>query len=202
MRALPTSWNKAVIPLLLAAGLATAFLLLRGDGERGRSGVAEHYRAQSIALVYADVGDFRAFLERNAGKKVRIDSAIALDHVIPVNVLVHDVCAIEEPDEDAIAAPDGAFTIGLPRFAEGFDEQALNAAVLNACANEPLIPAALRAQVSCEDTLRLELLDPQSLRWRYGGTGTQSLPLHGIFEVTTRQLPGPRIEYTLRQVKQ
>lgn len=201
MRALPTWWNKAVTALLLAAGLATGFFLLRDYGERALSGVAERYQAQWIPLVYADAGEFRAFLDRNAGKRVQIDSAIALDHVVPVNLLVHEVCAFQQPDEDAVASTDGAFTLGLPRFAEGFDEAALNAAVLNARANDPLIPAPLRAQVSCDDTLRLELLDPQSLRWHSGGTGSHSLPLSGIFEVTARLLPGTRTEYTLRQIK-
>lgn len=161
-----------------------------------------HYKKEWIPLVYEDLSDFRSFIEQNKGKKVKVNSALALDKVLPINYLVHQVCEMQGPDHDASANQNTIYSFGMPRFAKGFDAAELDNAKPRKGSEELVFSAETLAQVSCPDTLRIELLDPANFRWSYGGTGTQSLPLSGTFKVTARALSGPSFEYTLRQIEE
>lgn len=158
------------------------------------------YDEDWIPLVYADAGDFRSFLERNDGKTVKINSAIALDLVLPVNHLVHQVCEMDLPDHAESDEGKAFYSIGLPTFSEDFDETKLDSATYSESSEDLEFPAHVLEKIKCMDTLRVELIDPKTLRWSYGGTGTQSLPISGTFKVTARVFSGPSIEYTMRQV--
>lgn len=192
--------TKAWKTLLALGALASAILAIKELGEFFFSSEPDVYDDDWIPLVYADAGNFRSFLERNNGKMAKINSAIALDLVLPVNSLVHQACEMDLPEHDESDKGKTYYSIGLPMFSKDFDEAELDSATYNKSTGELAFPSGVLEKIECLDTLRVELIDPKSFRWSYGGTGTQSLPLSGTFKVTSRAFSGPRIEYTLRQV--
>ncbi|MBK8285115.1 MAG: hypothetical protein IPK97_09640 [Ahniella sp.] len=101
MKDVPAIWEnrakKASKALLVAGALAGAVLAIKEFGGLLFSSEPEEYDEQWIPIVYADSGNFRSFLERNNGKMVKINSAIALDLAIPVNHLVHQECEMDLP---------------------------------------------------------------------------------------------------------
>mgnify|MGYP006140479899 FL=1 len=192
--------TKASKALLAVGALAGAILAIKELGEIFFSSEPDAYDEDWIPLVYADAGNFRAFLERNDGKMAKINSAIALDFVLPVNSLVHQACEMDLPEHDENDKAKTFYSIGLPTFSKDFDETELDSATYNESTGDLAFPSHVLEKIKCLDTLRIELIDPKSFRWSYGGTGTQSLPLSGTFKFTSRAFSGPRIEYTLRQV--
>jgi len=192
--------KKTSKALLGTGALAVAILAIIGLGKFLFPGDPEEYDLNWIPLVYSDAGDFRSFLDRNDGKMVKIKSAFALHMVLPVNHLVHQVCEMELPDQADKDEGKSFYSIGLPTFAENFDETELDSAIYSEMSGDLEFPAHVLDKIKCMDTLRIELIDPKSFRWSYGGTGTQSLPIGGTFKVTSRAFSGPSIEYTLRQV--
>jgi hypothetical protein len=192
--------TKASKALLAVGALAGAILAIKELGEIFFSSQPDAYDEDWIPLVYADAGNFRAFLERNDGKRVQINSAIALDLVLPVNSLVHQACEMVLPEQDEREMGKTFYSIGLPTFSKDFDEVELDSATYNKSNGDLVFPSSVLEKIKCLDTVRFELIDPKSFRWSYGGTGTQSLPLSGTFKVTLRAFSGPRTEYTLRQV--
>lgn len=186
--------------LLAAGGIAGAILAIIGLGKLFVSGDPEEYNKDWIPIVYSDAGNFQEFLKKNDGKLVKINSSIALDLAVPVNHLVHQVCKMDLPDQAESAEVKSYYSIGLPTFATNFDESELYSATYSEESDDLQFPSHVLSKVSCMNYLRIELLDPKSLRWSYGGTGTQSLPLSGTFKVTSRAFSGPSIEYTLRQI--
>lgn len=204
MTELPIAWmekaRKASKALLAAGALASAILAMRELGGVFFSGEPEEYDEDWILLVYADAGHFRSFLEQNDGKMVKINSAITLDQVLPVNYLVHQVCEMDLPEHPESEKAKSFYSIGLPTFSDSFDESELNSATYSASTGGLAFPPHVLDKIKCTDSLRIELLDPKSLRWSYGGTGTQSLPLSGTFKITSRAFSGPSVEHTLRQV--
>lgn len=204
MVSFPANWKKkterAKKTLLAAGGIAGAILAIIGLGKLFFSGDPEEYDKDWIPIVYSDAGDFQSFLKRNDGKTVRINSSIALDLAVPVNHLVHQVCEMDLLDHAESEKDKTYYSIGLPTFAKDFDESELDSATYSEESDGLGFPAHVLSKVNCMNTLRIELIDPKSLRWSYGGTGTQSLPLSGTFKVTSRAFSGPSIEYTLRQI--
>jgi hypothetical protein len=197
-------WKKRarkISKTLIGVGaLAGAVLAIAGLWKVFFPGDPEEYDDKWIPLVYSDAGDFRSFLDRNDGKTVTIRSAIALDMVLPVNHLVHQVCEMELPDQTEKEEAKSYYSIGFPEFSEDFDESELDSAIYSESSSDLEFPASVLEKVKCMDTLRIEMINPKGFRWSYGGTGTQSLPISGTFKITSRVYSGPRIEYTLRQV--
>ena len=190
--------------VLALGAVAGAFLTLKDFAYQFISTEPEKYEEDGIPLVYEEVSEFRTFLEQNVGKKVIIDSEIALDDAIPVNHLVHQICEFNGPDE---AAPDNAptprsFSFGLPEFRADIDKGDLDAIVYDEKQGGYVIPERVLSQVKCMDSIRIEPIEPANFRWSYGGTGTRSLPLLGTFRVTKRLFSGPSVEYTLRQLEE
>lgn len=204
MTEIPAAWKKrakkASKTLLLVGALAGAILAIKEFGGLFFSMEPEEYDDKWIPLVYAEAGDFRSFLERNDGKTVKINSAIALDMAIPVNHLVHQVCEMDLPDHAESDKEKTFYSIGLPTFSKDFDEAELDSASYSESTQGLAFPPHVLSKIKCLDTLRIELIDPKNFRWSYGGTGSQSLPLSGTFKITSRAFSGPRIEYTLRQI--
>lgn len=192
--------TKALKALLAVGALASAILAIKEVGEIFLSSEPDAYGEDWIPIVYSDAGNFRAFLERNDGKMAKINSAIALDLVLPVNSLVHQACEMNLPEHEENGKAKTFYSIGLPTFSKDFDEAELDSSTYNESTGDLAFPSHVLEKIKCLDTLRIELIDPKSFRWSYGGTGTQSLPLSGNFKVTSRAFSGPRIEYTLRQI--
>ena len=192
--------RKASKALLVAGALAGAILAMRELGGVFFSKEPAEYDEDWIPLVYADAGDFRSFLDRNDGKMVKINSAITLDLVLPVNYLVHQICEMDLPENPESKKAKSFYSIGLPTFSDSFEESELDSATYSASTGGLAFPPNVLDKIKCTDSLRIELLDPKSLRWSYGGTGTQSLPLSGTFKITSRVFSGPSVEYTLRQI--
>lgn len=184
------------------AGIAAWTFIASRPRELPPDNSIEEYNDDWIPLVYQDVHEFRMFLERNSGKRVKINSAIALDIVLPENQLVHLLCEMDWPERSETAEPKAHYSFEMPEFSDDFDSSELSDLRYNSQLGGLDFPESVLAKVTCRDTLRIELLDPTSLRWSYGGTGTQSLPLSGTFKITRRFFSGPRTEYTLRQIEE
>lgn len=205
---LSASWSKKrkkVTAAILAAGaLAGALLTLKNFAYQFIPTEPDEYNEDWIPLVYEEADEFREFLENNVGKKVKIDSAIALDDAIPINHLLHQICEFNGPDEadSGNAATPRSFAFGLPEFEAEFDESDLDAIAYNEEEGDYDIPRQVLSKVKCIDTIRIVPIEPANFRWSYGGTGTRSLPLLGTFRVTRRLYSGPSIEYTLRQLEE
>ena len=188
--------------ILMFGALAAAFLAIKEFGELFLSNKPEGYDDDFIPLVYEDVGDFRSFLQRNNGKRVKINSSIALDIALPINHLVHQTCQMEAPEHFNSTTKSTFYSFGLPEFSKDFESSYLDHAAYIKGSDSFKFSPQILDMVKCNDTLRIELIDPASFRWSYGGTGTQSLPLSGTFKVTLRAYSGPKVEYTLRQVEE
>ncbi|UUY10290.1 hypothetical protein LRS11_09800 [Pseudomonas sp. J452] len=194
---------KKISKALVAIGaLAGAILALKELGSLLLSNEPEIYDEEWIPLVYEDIDKFRDFLDRNNGAKVTINSSIAMDTVLPINYLIHQACDMKTPDHPEGGDGNTFYSFGLPTFSKDFDSADLRSATYSEKSQGLSFPPQILSKVKCLDTLRIELIDPTTFRWSYGGTGTQSLPLSGTFKVTTRAFSGPRIEYTLRQVEE
>ena len=205
---MPASWSKKrkkLIAFILAAGaIAGAVLTLKDFAYQFVSTEPDEYKEEWIPLVYQEANEFRNFLDKNVGKKVQIDSAIALDDAIPINHLVHQICEFKGPDETASekAPTPRSFSFGLPEFEAGFKESDLDDLAFNEEEGGYDVPERVLSKVKCLDTIRIEPIEPANFRWSYGGTGTRSLPLLGTFRVSRRIFSGPSVEYTLRQIEE
>ncbi|MBU0808269.1 MAG: hypothetical protein KKD30_09675 [Gammaproteobacteria bacterium] len=203
---MPNLWtnraNKLSKVLLTAGAIAGAILALKELGSLIISNEPKVYSEDWIPLVYEEVTDFRSFLDENSGKKIHINSSIALDMILPINYLIHQSCEMKLPGHSESESGGSFYSFGLPVFSKDFDSSDLSSAIYSKAANGLDFSPQILSKVNCLDRLRIELIDPTSFRWSYGGTGTQSLPLSGTFKVTTRAFSGPSIEYTLRQVEE
>ena len=152
------------------------------------------YKKSYIPLVYTDVNEFRAFLEQNINKKVRFETQFSFDDVLAVNSLVHETCNYTPLFEAIRNSPDqiSKTDIGLMEFKKDF----------LAIKEENYQSEEIRSYryISCLDTIRIFMKEPERLRFSYGGTGTTSLPFTGLFVIEVRAFSGPRVEYTLREL--
>ena len=152
------------------------------------------YSEPYIPLVYIEVNEFREFLSKNAGRKVEFNTQISFDEVIPVNALVHDACDYDDFFDAVNNDPEkvSSIGIGMMKFRRPFFS----------IKEEDYLDDRIRdyEYVSCLDTIRISLKDPARLRFSYGGTGTISLPLTGLFTIEARYFSGPRVEFTLREL--
>ncbi|MFB2825326.1 hypothetical protein [Aeromonas veronii] len=188
--------------LIAIGALAGAILALKEFGSLFISNEPEVYDEDWIPLVYEDIDQFRELLDRNNGAKVTINSSIAMDAVLPINYLIHQACDMKIPGHSEGNEGNTFYSFGLPTFSKDFDSADLKSAIYSEKSQGLSFSPQILSKVKCLDTLRIELIDPSTFRWSYGGTGTQSLPLSGTFKVTTRAFSGPSIEYTLRQIEE
>ncbi len=209
MQLLPLSWSKStkkIVTLILASGaLAGALLSIKQFVVEIIPSTPEEYTEATIPLVYEDIKYFTEFLDRNDGKKVTIKSAIALDAMFPVNELVHEVCAMDSPEETDISnrkKVKSFYSFGIPEFSNDFVAPSIDEVIYDEKTEKHQFPERVYSQINCLNTMRIELIDPSTFRWSYGGTGIRSLPLNGTFRVTRRFYSGPSIEYTLRQLQE
>jgi len=152
------------------------------------------YKKSYIPLVYTEVNEFRDFLEQNVNKKVRFETQLSFDDVLPENLLVHETCNYTPLFEVIRNAPDqiSKTDIGLMEFKKDFftikEKNYQSEKIKN------------YRYISCLDTIRIFMKEPERLRFSYGGTGTISLPFTGLFVIEARAFSGPRVEYTLREL--
>ncbi len=183
--------KKFFIFLLALSSLAGGTIAVIQLTEWLKTESMAEYNSPYIPLVYADVVEFRNFLVENTGRKVRFNTSISFDAVLPISLLAHEACNYDEffesvkNDPAAIEKTD----IGIIEFKDIIFERQ------NANYEEPNID-----QVSCYDSMRIKMKDPSRLRFSYGGTGVISLPLEGLFIIEARYFSGPSIEYTLREI--
>jgi len=159
------------------------------------------YTEKSIPLVYTDISKFKKFLRDNVGNVVKINSQISFDIVLPESKLAHEACNFDDfigavLDNSADVANK---TLGLPSFSKNIKSANLNYIYDNELKKEVWVEDT-SGLVTCSDQLRILVKDPRSLRLSYGGTGTISLPLWGVFLVELRAYSGPSAEYTLREL--
>lgn len=159
------------------------------------------YKKDWIPIVYTQVSDFKKFLQKNDGKVVNIKSSLALDAVLPVNLLIHEFCEIDLPPNER-GNTKKVYNFGLATFSPEFKEENLEIPSYNEKTKEYNFPENVKSMISCQDKLRVELINPESFRMSYGGTGSNSIPISGNFRVTLRFFSGPRAEYTLRQISE
>lgn len=152
------------------------------------------YSKPYIPLVYVEVNEFREFLSKNVGRKVEFNTQISFDAVFPESHLVHDVCSYDDFFDAVNNEPNkiSSIGIGIMDFRKPFfslkEEDYLDEQVKS------------YEYISCLDTIRISMKDPERLRFSYGGTGTMSLPFTGLFTIEARAFSGPRVEYTLREL--
>ena len=167
MLRLPASWSerkkKLTASILALAAIASAFLTMKDFVYQFISSEPDEYVEDWIPLVYEEAVDFRTFLEKNVGKKVVINSAIALDDAIPVNHLIHQICEFNGPNEATQdnKSPPRSFSFGLPRFSADFDEETLNKNVYDEKKESFPISENVFAQVNCLDRIRIEPIEPE-----------------------------------------
>ena len=125
---------------------------------------------------------------------MEFNTQISFDAVLPESTLVHDACDYEDFFDAVNNDPKkiSSIGIGMMEFREPFfsikEEDYFNDRVKS------------YEYISCLDTIRISMKDPERLRFSYGGTGTISLPFTGVFTIETRYFSGPRVEYTLREM--
>lgn len=193
--------KKSVAFLLALSALAGGTLAIIQLTEVVRKESIAEYSSPYIPLVYADVVEFRKFQDENAGKKVRFNTEVSFDAVLAVNLIAHEVCNYDE-FLDVVRSDPAKIektNIGLMKFKEGFvDPQ--DTYFYNDKEKRYEFGETSIGRVSCYDSLRIKMKDPSRLRFSYGGTGTISLPLEGLFVVEVRYFSGPSVEYTLREI--
>lgn len=160
-----------------------------------------NYNEPHIPLVYPEVEEFRRFLDENIGKKVKFESEISFDSALAVNILAHEVCNYGSFIDAVIHNPEKieSSPIGIIKFKEGFDTQNLDFDY-NYKEERYELGENITSNVSCYDSIRIDMKDPSRLRFSYGGTGTMSLPFSGVFVIEKRHFSGPSTEYTLREI--
>ncbi|TXI45390.1 MAG: hypothetical protein E6Q50_16530 [Lysobacter sp.] len=161
----------------------------------------EKYKA-AVSLVDENPTSFREFLERNAGKKVTIESELILDYAVPIHFLAHQACDFQGPLETGELGETKTFSFGIPEFSTDLDEKMLQRISYNESRDDYDVPEVVLSKVRCLDRIRIEPINPAKFRWSYGGTGMRSLPLHGNFRITRRFYSGPSVEYTLTQIEE
>ena len=193
--------KKAVAFLLALSALAGGLLAVILLTEAFRKESIAEYNEPYIPLVYMDVVKFREFLDENVGKKVRFNTQISFDAVLAVNLLAHEVCNYDE-FFDAVRNDPARIektNIGLIKFKEGFVDPQATYFYNNKEKRYEFSENSID-RVSCYDSMRIKMRDPSRLRPSYGGTGTISLPLEGLFVIEVRYFSGPSAEYTLREI--
>jgi hypothetical protein len=148
--------------LLTAGAIAGAILAIKELSSLIISNEPKVYDEDWIPLVYEEVTDFRSFLDDNNGKKILINSSIALDMVLPINYLIHQSCEMNLPGHSENKSGGSFYSFGLPVFSKDFDSSDLNGAIYSKAVNGLDFSPQILSKVNCLDKLRIELIDPTS----------------------------------------
>ncbi|WP_444939084.1 hypothetical protein [Microbulbifer sp. JMSA002] len=160
---------------------------------------AEH--SVGIPLTYQEVVEFRAFLDKNSGKKVRLNSEIVFDSALQISKLIHEVCDYSDFLDAVMNSPNDVSNIdlGIVKFHDDFEAPLENNAPEGSIGQHYIRGGTYRG-ISCFDKIRIKVKDPSQLRLGFGGTNTMSLPIYGEFLIEKRYFAGPSTEYTLREL--
>lgn len=141
------------------------------------------YPSDTIALTYREVRDFVKFLNDNVGTQVIIDAQLRFDVATSENMLISDACGYEEILDKLQDDP------------RKFNDLRMGLANISGEEGE-----LTQNHIACNESFSFTNLPVYQLSFIYGGTGTVSLPINGLFDINVIRSPSGNNHYTLTRV--
>lgn len=143
------------------------------------------YPSDSIALTYPEASAFTDFLAAHTEQTISIDAHLRFDLAITDNHIIAEACGYATFLDDLIESPRKLNNLPI-RVVRLIDPAA----------------AVSQGNLDCTSSIQFTNLTAQELAFEYGGTGTMSIPITGIFKIERDTSPQSKSSPHYRLIKQ